>query len=155
MRTFLAAALFAVLSATSALAQDKPTYKVVAEKDLAGLIASRPNLIVVDARMPEERGQWGLKCDKCSTVQAPFDFGGDPKSAGAALKTFTAAVSADKSLQAARAAKQEVLVVCLAGGRSAAAAAELQKLGFQPVLLDGGLQGLTDTGNIRGSRPKG
>ena len=154
MRTFLAAALLALLSATSAFAQEKPTYKVIAEKELAGLMSVRPNLVVLDARMPDERGQWRLKCDRCSTVQVPFDFGADPKSASAALKTFTAAVSADKTLQAAKAAKQEVLVVCLAGGRSAAAAGEIQKLGFQPVLLDGGLQGLVDTKNIRGTKPK-
>ena len=155
MRTFLAAAVLASLSATSGSAQEKPTYKVIAEKELAGLMTSRPHLVVLDARMPDERGQWGLKCDRCSTVQVPFDFGDDPKAAAAALKSFTTAVSADNTLQAARTAKQEVLVVCLAGGRSAAAAGELQKLGFQPVLLDGGLQGLAESTNIKGTRPKG
>lgn len=151
-RFLMACAFFSVVPA---FAQDKPSYRVIVEKDLPALIASRPNLVLIDARMPDERGQWGLKCERCSTVEVPFDFGTDDKSAAAALSRFRAAAAADKTLQAARAARQEILVVCLAGGRSGAAAGELQKLGFQPVLLDGGLNGLADARNIRGSKPKG
>lgn len=155
MKRALIVSAFGLLMAFPAFAQDKPTYRVIGEKELPALIASRPNLVLLDARMPEERGQWGLKCERCSTVQVPFDFGADDKSAASALAKFKSAVAADKTLQAARQAKQEVLVVCLAGGRSGAAAGEMQKLGFQPVLLDGGLNGLTDARNISGTKPPG
>ena len=157
MRASIVAAMALGLCVSTAYAQQKetpPPYRVVTENELPALLKSRPDIVVVDARMPMERGNWGLACERCSTVQAPFDFGSDEKSAAAGLKAFSTAVAASRPLQAARAANREVVVVCLAGGRSAAAAGELHRQGFKAVLLDGGLQGLRDAANIKGSKPK-
>lgn len=151
---FLAVSTALTLSVAVASAQQVTPFKVVAEKDLATTLAANPKMLIVDARMPDERAGWSLKCERCTTVNAPFGFGADDKGKAAGLKSFVAAVAQSKPLAAAKLAGQEVLVVCLAGGRSGAAATEMVKLGYKPVLLDGGLQALKDERNIKGAKPK-
>ena len=154
MRTAIAAAAFLALATSVAQAQ-QPAVRTVPETEVAALFSKQKSTIVVDARMPDERGKWGLSCTNCSTINIPFDFGSNDKSAAAGAKTFSDAASKNAALQAAKASGQEVVVVCLAGGRSGAAAEQLAKMGVKTVVLQDGLGALKDTKNIQGAKPKG
>ncbi len=133
-------ALFFALIASVAYAQG--FISLTAAQVDAFLKKNPKNIVIVDARMPNERighseKEWGIKCAKCARVQAPFDLdlGFDP--------AFKPVFKGKK-----------VLVVCLGGVRSAAAAKKLHEMGVAGLWqLEGGLFTLSEN-QIYGKKPK-
>lgn len=93
---------------------------------------SRPGVLLVDVREPDERAQNGTIAGALSAPRGMLEFYADA-STPYHKKEFDPA--------------RRVLVYCAAGSRSALAAAALKRLGFQSVAhLDGGFKAWAEAG---------
>ena len=154
MRTTTGLVAAMTLLVSAAIAQDMAAFRTVAESDL-GTVFKQKSTLVVDARMPDERGKWGLACTNCSTSTCHSTSAPTTRRRRPASRRLPTPPPRARRLPRRRLPARRSLVVCLAGGRSGAAAEHLAKMGVKAVLLADGLGGLKDAKNIKGSKPKG
>jgi rhodanese-related sulfurtransferase len=121
--------------------------QTISEQRLSAEIATGKRTVIVDARMPAERAECTIKCLNCAVFQVPYDLEPAEWTNATTGARFAAAVRKTTRLNGLRAVGQPVYVVCNAGVRAAAAASVLRRMGFKPIVLDGGL-GLRNTSRL-------
>lgn len=125
------AALLAFAPPSQGLCAEQLPYRAVAPARLGRALT--PGTIILDVRMASEilgkdGRPWGLKCATCRTRHVPYDLD---------FGFLESPLPRPRLLQG-----RSILVVCAIGVRSDLAARSLVRLGYAPMMLEGGLREL-------------
>ena len=136
-----AAAFLAIAAPAEGHCAEQLPYRAIAPARLGRVLT--PGTIVLDVRMGSEtlgkdRRPWGLKCPTCRTRHATYDLD---------FGFLETPLPRPRWLRG-----RTILVVCAIGVRSDAAARALVRLGYTPMMLEGGLRALP-AGWIDGEKP--
>jgi rhodanese-related sulfurtransferase len=131
---------FSAVPSARAQTDGRRSVLTISEQRLSEQIATAGTTVIVDARMPAERAACAISCRNCVVFLVPFDLEPAEWTNATPSARFAAAVRKNNRLNGFRTSRQPVYIVCLAGVRASAAASVLGRMGFKPIVLEGGLQ---------------